>query len=70
LLELEAFPRAAEIAQTTAKPEEAKGWWRRVLGRASTTVGSVKDLSENLPPYAKSALTLFKELIEIFRAKE
>ena len=61
LLELEAFPRAAEVVQATMKSEEGKGWWRTMLGRASTVSGSVKDLMENLPPNAKNALTLFKD---------
>jgi hypothetical protein len=67
LLELQSFPRAMEVSAATSKPEEAKGWWRNMLGRASTVSGSVKDLLENLPPYAKNCLTLFKELIEIFK---
>ena len=36
-----------------------------MLGRATTVSGSVKDILDNLPPYAKNALTLFKELIEL-----
>lgn len=70
LLELQAFPRAVEVAQKTGKDEETKGWWSKMLGRASTATGSVKDLLENLPPYAKSALTLFKELIDLFKAQD
>jgi hypothetical protein len=69
LLELQAFSLAAEVAQTTGKPEEAKGWWKTMLDRASTVTGSVKDLVEKLP-YVKSALTLFMELIEIFKGRE
>lgn len=70
LLELEAFPRAVEVAQTIAKPEETKGWWRNMLGRASTVSGSVKDIVENLPPYARHGLVLFKELIDLFKGKD
>lgn len=70
LLELQTFPRAVEVAQATTKPEEAKGWMGRWLGRASTVSGSVKDLMETLPPYAKNALTLFKELIDLFKGKD
>jgi len=70
LLELQAYPRAIEVAQATAKPEEAKGWWGKMLTRASTVSGSVKDLLENLPPYAKNAITLFKELIDLFKGKD
>ena len=67
LAELRAFPLAVEVAQTTGKPEETKSWWGKMLSRASTTVGSVQDLMQNLPPYAKSALILFKELIDLFK---
>lgn len=67
LLELQAFPHAVEVAQATEKPEEAKVWWRRMLGRASTTTGSVQDILTALPPYAKMGLTLFKELIDLFK---
>lgn len=70
LLELQAFPRAVEVAQATEKPEEKKSWWKKMLDRASTGAGSVKDLLQNLPPYAKSALTLFSELIELFKGKD
>jgi len=69
LLELQAFPLAVEVARATEKSEEAKGWWGKMLDRASTVSGSVQDLLENLPPYAKSALTLFKELIDLFKGK-
>lgn len=70
LLELQAFPRAVEVAQSTAKPEESKGWWRTMLGRAATVSGSVNDLLDNLPPYAKQGLTLFKELVDLFKGKD
>ncbi len=69
-MELQAFPLAVEVAEKTAKEEGKKGWWRKILGRASTTTGSVKDLSDNLPPYAKGALTLFKELIDLFKGQD
>ena len=70
LLEIQAFPRAVEVSQSTAKPEESKGWWRTMLGRAATVSGSVSDLLENLPPHAKQGLTLFKELIDLFKGKD
>ncbi len=70
LLELQAFPRAVEVAQAIQKPEEAKGWLAKMLGRASTVTGSVHDLLENLPPAVKSALTLFKELLDLFKGKD
>ena len=67
LLELKAFPLTVEVAQATSKPEEEKSWWRRCLGRATTVSCSVGDLLENLPPYAKNAITLFNELIDLFK---
>ena len=67
LLELQAFPLAAEVAKATVKPEESKGWWRKTLGRASTVSGSLKDLLDNLPPAVKGGLTLFNELIDVFK---
>jgi hypothetical protein len=70
ILELQAFPLAMEVAQASERAEEKKAWWKRMLDRASTTTGSVKDLLENLPGYAKSALTLFRELLDLFRAKD
>lgn len=70
LMEIQAFPLAVEVARATSKPEESKGWWKTMLGRASTVSGSVKDLMEHLPPSAKQARTLFKELIDLFRGKD
>lgn len=70
LLELRVFPRAVEVAQATTKVEERQGWLNKMLGRASTVSGSVKDLIDNLPPYVKSALTLFNELVELFKGKD
>ena len=71
LMELKAFPLALEVAKATEKDtREFKGWFGRWLGRASTVTGSVKDLVDNLPAYAKGAITLFKELIDLFRGKD
>ena len=67
LLELQAFPRAVELAQGTAKAEESQGWLKKMLGRAPIVAGSVQDLIDNLPPHAKNALTLLKELVELFK---
>ena len=68
LLELRAFAPAVEVATTTAStPTEKAGWLRNLLGRASTATESVKDLSEKLPSWAKMTLTLFKELVELFK---
>jgi len=70
LLELNAFPRMVEVAQATQKPEEQKQGWGKMLSRASTISGSVKDLLDNLPPYARGALTLLGELLDLFKAKD
>lgn len=70
IMELQAFPLAMEVAKTTEKPEDAKKWWKSMLCRVSTVSGSVKDLVDTLPPYAKGALTLFKELIDLFKGKD
>ncbi|MBK9316768.1 MAG: hypothetical protein IPM55_21360 [Acidobacteria bacterium] len=70
LQEIQAFPLAVEVAQATQKPEESKAWWSKMLSRASTVSGSVKDIVDNLPPYAKHSLTLFKELIDLFKGKD
>jgi hypothetical protein len=71
LMELKAFPLAVEVAQATERPAgESKGWLTKWLGRASTVTSSVKDLLPDLPWYAKSSITLFKELLDLFKAKE
>ncbi|GAX60129.1 hypothetical protein SCALIN_C05_0214 [Candidatus Scalindua japonica] len=65
--ELKAFPRAIEVAETIEKSTtESKGHINRWLGRASIVTGSVKDLLDNVP-YVKSAITLFEELISMFK---
>ena len=71
LMELKAFPLAVEVAQATEKAApEPKPWWRKLLGRASTVAGSVQDLMDSLPPYVKGGITLFKELIDLFKGEE
>jgi len=70
LLELQTFPLALEVAKATEKAEDPKGWWKKMLGRGSTVSGSVKDLVQNLPPYAKGAITLFSELINLFKGSD
>jgi hypothetical protein len=70
IMELQAFPLAMEVAGATEKPEDAKKWWKKMLGRASTISGSVKDLLDALPPEAKMALTLFGELIDLFKGQD
>jgi hypothetical protein len=71
LMELEAFPRAVEVANTTAASDtEKKGWLSGLLGKASTVAGSVDDILDNLPPLAKGGIKLFRELVEMFKGKE
>jgi hypothetical protein len=68
LSELKALPLAVEVASATAKSDSEKtGWFKRLLGRASTVAGSVKDILANLPPNVKNGLTLLKEVIDIFK---
>lgn len=67
LVELRAFRRAIEVAQATEKASaESKAWWAKLLGRASTTVGSVKDCVE-MTPFGKGVTTLVKEAIDLFK---
>ncbi len=71
LMELKTFPLAVEVAKTTEKgSSETKGWLSKWLGRASTVTGSVKDLVDTLPPYAKGAITLLKEVSDLFKGKD
>ena len=71
LLELNAFPRAMEVATTAAATETEKtGWLKRLLGRAGTVAGSVDDVLAGLPDWAKAALKLFREAIDLFKGKD
>ena len=71
LMELRAFPLSVEVAKATAPAAgESKSWWTKWFGRASTVAGSVKDLVDNLPPWAKNAITLFEELVDLFKGKD
>lgn len=71
LMELKAFPLAVEVAEATEKPEsKSTGWAKRLLRKASTVTGSVKDLVDDLPAYAKGGITLFKELVDLFKGRE
>lgn len=67
LLELKAFAPAVEVATTTAAAHEKKPWWRSLLGRASTTVESIKDIVDDSKTLLKGGLTLLKELLDIFK---
>jgi hypothetical protein len=74
LLELQSFSRAVEIAKMEENQSKSKkqrtDLMQKLLGRASTVTGSVSDIFENLPPLAKNGLTLFKELIDLFRGRD
>jgi hypothetical protein len=68
LAELQAFPRAVEVAR--AQERESGGiaaWIPKWLGRASTVSGSVKDLLDGAPPLVKGGLTIFRELLDLFK---
>jgi hypothetical protein len=69
LEELEAFPRMVEVAaRATEDPEQQKGWLRDCLSKASIVAGSVHDLLEGLPPYARGAIKLFREVVDLFKS--
>jgi hypothetical protein len=73
LMELKPFSLAVEVSEATDKREstgKASGWMKRLLRKASTVIGSVKDIVDNLPSYAKNAITLFKELVDLFKGRE
>jgi hypothetical protein len=71
VMELKAFTLAQEVAQSTAKDvQEAKGWQSKFLDRASIAVGSTNDILEDSPWYAKVGVSLFKEVIDIFRGQK
>jgi len=70
--ELEAFTNSVKAQQESESPsnelppEERKSFWRKILGRGSTVVGSAKDLIDNNPEL-KMGFTLLKELLDIFK---
>ena len=67
LVEMQALRRAIEVAQVTEKAvPESKAGWSRMLGRASTTVDSVKEFVE-MTPFGKGVMTLLKEVIDLFK---
>lgn len=72
MLELRALPTALEVAQEQEKSGSVdKGWFEKcrakLLGRASTATGSVKDLLDQLPPFAKMGLTALKQVLDVFK---
>jgi hypothetical protein len=63
ITEMQAFRHALEMSpQKDSGPPNGK-----LLARASTTVRSAKDLFDEMPWWAKNSLTLFKELIDVYR---
>jgi len=75
LMELKAFPLAVEVeaaqaanaATEVTEEKKKKSWIKRWLGRGSTVTGSVKDIMNDLPGFAKNGLTILKELLDLFK---
>jgi hypothetical protein len=71
VLELDSSARAIEVAKTLpATDPERKEWFRKLLGRGSTVTGSVKDILEHVlsnHPLLKGGLTVFRELLDLFK---
>ena len=68
-LELDATARAGEVTLSLPETEEKSGL-RRMLGRGSTAVKSLKDILEAFLqkyPLLKGGLTLFGELLDIYK---
>ena len=71
VMELKAFTLAQEVARATANDAaETKKWLSNSLGRASIAVGSTKELLAESPWYVKGAVTLLKEVIDVFSGKD
>ena len=70
ITEINAFSNAVEVAEHTEPPDrKSTSWAKPLLDKASVVAGSVGDILDNLPPYAKHAITLFKELLDLFKSK-
>jgi hypothetical protein len=73
LLEIESSARAAEVAKTAqGTDDERKERFNKILGRGSTVTGSVQDILKNILdkyPLLKGGLTVFRELLDIFKGK-
>lgn len=71
VLELQAATRAIEVAKAMENPNKKEKWWdkwgKKLLGQASTVTGSVKDIGENMSPLVKNGLTVFNEVIDLFK---
>lgn len=66
LMELLAFPPAAEVARETAPSNEPGASHRGLLSVAKTILGSVKDvLGDLMSPLAKGVLTALGEVLEL-----
>lgn len=66
LMELLAFPPAAEVARETASSAEAGSWYRGLMSVAKTILGSVKDvLGDSIGPLAKGVVTALGEVVEL-----
>lgn len=65
LLELQALPRAAEVARATDNADSGTVV-SRLLSRASTTLDSIKEFA-NMTPLGKGVLTLLKEVVDLFK---
>jgi hypothetical protein len=71
VLELSSFPRAVEVANKAATSDtEKQSWLRKLLGKASTVAGSVDDILETLPKWAKAIIKLFREVVDLFHGKD
>lgn len=66
LLELRAFAPAVEVSNSTSNATEKKTWWRSMLGKASTTIGSFNDLVKG-SPLLNGGFTVLKEAVDIFK---
>ena len=72
ILELTGFSKGVAIILDLSKEdtpkEKRKGWKiRKWFGRGSTVNKSVKDLLTDLPFWAKGTLTVFGELLDLFK---
>jgi len=70
-MELQSFSQASEVAQATQVPDVASKERKKLIGRGSTTVGSIKDLLEQIGDmnlFLKGGLTLLKELLDFFKS--
>jgi hypothetical protein len=67
LLEIRSFIRGVEIASVAKKSERPKRWRDFFLDKGAVVIGSVKDVSLNLPWYVKDGLTVFKEVCDLFK---